>query len=331
MAGPLRFRYSPQRWSLDRVREQLLESLDDRFGARLDDPWFAVDGYEAVRLEMDNGDLALLCWNDDGAYWLGNTVTPEVLWRTDKRGFAEVPDPVSRWAERELLARLETTDPWLAEYEHLAWFFLPVFFSKDGRHTTRDFFADHAAGFPDATRDEGLAFFERALSTGMLDDHRETMAAKLGTSEGLDLGRMSATMGEFIVAYLLERSGLDFEPEVELGSGHALDYRVDGQHLVEVTRPLPPERRSAADTPVAALRETAGAKQDDQLGAHPGTTLVVDCTSFRDDEWATIAAERPRLAYKPTAVVRARPDGSVEGYRVGSLPFDLSAVDWLDD
>lgn len=331
MAGPLRFRYSHQRWSLDRVRRRLLAPLDEQFGATLDEPWFSLDGYEARRLEMANGDLALFCWRDDGAYWLGNTVTPEVLWRTEKHGFTEVPYPVSRWAQRELLARLETTDPWLAEYEHVAWFFLPVFFSKDGRHTTRDFFAEHAAGFPDATREEGLEFFERALSTGMLDDWRYTMSGKLGTSEGLDLGRMSATMGEFIVASLLDRSGLTFEPEVELASGHALDYRVDGQHLVEVTRPRPPARRSAADTPIAALQETAGAKMDDQLQAHPGTTLIVDCTSFRDDEWATVAAECPQLSYRPTVVFRARPDGSVEGYRVGTLPFEFDAVDWLDE
>jgi len=39
-------------------------------------------------------------------------------------------------------------DPWLAAYDHLAWFFLPVFFSKDGRESTRNFFREHAAGFP---------------------------------------------------------------------------------------------------------------------------------------------------------------------------------------
>ncbi len=276
---------------------------------------------------MDNGDFALFCWNGQDAYWLGNTETPQALWRTEKYDFSEVPYAVSRWGERELLARLELVDPWLTEYDHLAWFFLPVFLSKDGRDSTRDFFAEHSAGFPDATPDEGLAFFDRALRTGMLDEHRYTMASKLGTSHGLDLGRMAATMGEFTVAKLLHDAGLEFEPEVQLDSGHALDFRV-GDHLVEVTRPRPPTRR-ATGTAIGALRETAGAKNSDQLRAHPDATLFVDCSSFRDDEWAQIRGEKPSLSHEPTVVFRARPDGRVEGYHVGELPFDLDSVEWF--
>ena len=332
VAGPLRFRVSHGQWTEGRVRERLFKPLDASFGAHLETPWFGPpDGHEARRLEMDNGDVALFCWGEETAYWLGNTETPEALWRTEKHEFTEVPYPVARWAQRELLARLELVDPWLAAYEHVAWFFLPVFLSKDGRETTRAFFADHAAGFPDATRDEALGFFERALATGLLDAYRYTMAAKLGTSEGMDVGRMSATMGEFIVAKLLADAGLGFEPEIELDSGYALDFRVEGDHLVEVTRPRPPANRSRADTPIAALRETADAKTGDQLRAHPDATLFVDCSSFRDDEWATPRAERPDVSHRPTVVFRARPDGHVEGYRVGTPPFDLAgAIDWLD-
>ncbi|MFB6119285.1 DUF5784 family protein [Halosegnis sp.] len=332
MAGPLRFRVSEESWTEARVRERLLTPLAASFGAHLETPWFTPpDGYEARRLEMDNGDVALFCWTDSTAYWLGNTKTPEALWRTDKSAFTEVPYPVARWAQRELLARLELVDPWLADYDHVAWFFLPVFLSKDGRETTRAFFADHAAGFPDASRDEALGFFEDALATGALDAYRYTMAAKLGTSEGLDIGRMSATMAEFIVAKLLADAGLAFEPEVQLDSGHALDFRVDGNHLVEVTRPRPPTHRSRADTPTAAVRETADAKTDDQLRAHPDATLFVDCTSFRDDEWAAVRAEQPAVSHRPTVVFRARPDGHIEGYRIGTLPFELDgAINWLD-
>ncbi|MFB6192317.1 MAG: DUF5784 family protein, partial [Haloarculaceae archaeon] len=300
MAGPLRFRRSPESWHLDRVRGRLLSPLDDRFGARLATPWFAPPrGYEARRLEMDNGDVALFCWPTGGAnggdnadadgdgdgdgggtfaYWVGNTETPESLWRTEKVSFGDAPYPVARWAQRELLARLETVDPWLADFEHVAWFFLPVLLSKDGRGTTRRFLAS-GAGFPDADPEAALAFFEDALATGMLDDHRYTMAAKLGTSEGYDDGRMAATMAEFTVAKLLDDAGLAFDPEVELDSGHALDFRVhadadaadDGGAgtLVEVTRPRPPARRDRADTPAQAVRETAGAKRDGQLRAHP--------------------------------------------------------------
>src|SRR5699024_2717686 len=145
---------------------------------------------------MENGDRALFAWGED-AYWLGNTQTPEALWRTEKYTFDEVSYPIARWGQRELLAELQLGDSWLAAYDHLAWFFLPVLFSKDGRASSRAFFKDYATGFPDATRDEALAFYERFLSTGIFDDYRYTMATKLGTSEHVDATRMAATMGEF--------------------------------------------------------------------------------------------------------------------------------------
>jgi hypothetical protein len=331
VAGPLRFRRSNETWTRGRVREQLLSPLSDSFGARLEDPWFEVadDRYDACRFEMNNGDVALFCFRPGRAYWLGNTETPEPLWRTDKETFEEAPYAVSRWAQRELTARVELTDPWLAAFEYVTWFFLPVFCSKDGRHTTRRFFDEDAAGFPDATREEGLAFYESLLSTGVLDDHRYTMASKLGTSPGYDVGRMRATMAEFNVAKILDDAGLGFVPEVEQASGHALDFAVDN-HLVEVTRPEPPARRSGADHPVAAVRETGGAKRTDQLAEHPDSALFIDCTSFRDDEWATVRGEQPGVGHEPTVVFRTRPDGHVEGYLHGALPFDLGdAVAWV--
>ncbi|TKR25605.1 DUF5784 family protein [Natronomonas salsuginis] len=324
MAGPLRFRRSEGTWTRDRIRTQLLAPLDERFGARLDGTWFSVGDsrYDAVRLDMENGDFALVAFSPERAYWLGNTETPEALWRTDKETFAEAPYAVSRWAERELTARLEVTDPWLADYEYLTWFFLPVFFSKDGRDTTRRFFNEDAAGFPDASREAGLEFYESLFSTGTLDEYRYTMASKLGTSPGFDLTRMRATMGEFTVAKILADAGLEFVPEVEQDSGHALDFAV-GSRLVEVTRPEPPARRSHADHPVAAVKETGGAKRGDQLAKHPDATLFVDCTSFTDAEWAAVTGERPGVGHEPTVVFRARPEGWIEGYRYGPLPFDL--------
>jgi hypothetical protein len=331
VAGPLRFRRSNETWTRDRVRSRLLGPLNSSFGARLEAPWFAVgdDRYDAYRIEMDNGDVALVCARPGRAYWLGNTETPEPLWRTDKETFDEAPYAVSRWAQRELTARVELTDPWLAAYGYLTWFFLPVFCSKDGRHTTRRFFDDDAAGFPDATREEGLAFYESLLSTGVLDAHRYTMASKLGTSPGYDVGRMRATMAEFNAAKLFADAGREFVPEVEQASGHALDFAV-GDHLVEVTRPEPPARRSNADHPVAAVRETGAAKRSDQLAKHPESALFIDCTSFRDDEWAAVRGERPAVGHEPTLVFRARPSGTVEGYRHGELQFDLgAAVEWV--
>lgn len=324
MAGPVRFRHSRESWNLSRVERELHRPLADRFGATLATPWYAPPaGYEARRLEMDNGDRALFAWSDAGAYWLGNTETPETLWRTEKVTFAEAPTEVAGWAERELLAELREAEPWLADYEQVARFFLPVLVSKDGRETTRAFFRDHAAGFPDATREEGLDFYEGVLETGVLDDDRYTMAAKLGTSEERDLVRMRATMAEFNAAKLLADAGYDFEPEAAVDSGHALDFRVPAAGvLVEVTRPEPPGRRRAG-TPAAALRETVGGKTDGQLRAHPDTLLLVDCTSFGEDEWRPIREGRPAVGHEPAVVYRIRPDGNREGYALGDVALDL--------
>ena len=348
MAQPLRFRRSPGRWSADRVRSQLELPLDENLGATASDPWFtSPPGYEARRFDMDDGSFALFCWTDgdddppEGAaggpvgYWVGNTETPSELWRTDKYGFDEVPYPVSRWAQRELLAALHDDEPWLAAYPHVSWFFLPVFCSKDGAETTRAFFRDHAAGFPDATREEGTGFVEETLRPGTLDDYRETMAGKLGTSASLDLVRMSAAIAEFTAARILTEASYEATPEIEVTTGHSLDYRATDPNtgaasLVEVTRPQPVSGRSASD-PVAAVRDTAETKTSGQLEAHGGgVTLFVDCTSFPADDWAAVREAQPAVRHKPVIVLRARPNGHVEGYRKGTVPLDLSAaIDWV--
>jgi hypothetical protein len=333
VASPLRFRRSTESWSRDRVDRDLYQSLDGNLGARRSDP--RIDpppGFEAVRFDMDDGSMALFCWDGD-AYWLGNTETPSALWRTDKDGFDEAPYPVARWGQRTLQADLVDEDPWLAAYDYVSWFFLPVLFSKDGRETTREFFREHAAGVPDADRDEGLAFYESVLSTGALDDDRYVMAAKLGTSEYLDRTRMDALMGELDAAKLLIDAGYRITPEIEVTTGHSIDYRAerDGRaHLVEVTRPIPPARRTA-DTAVRAVRETGGTKAAGQLSEHGGgVTMFVDCTSFRDDEWAAVRGEQPAVRHRPAVVFRCRPDGRIEGYRKGAVPLDLdAAVAWI--
>jgi hypothetical protein len=332
VARPLRFRYAPGRWTDNTVRAEVFEPLDANLGATSRRPWFKPpEGYDARRFDVDNGDTALFCWND-GGYWLGNTETPETLWRTDKYGFDEVPEGVADWSERELRAELHQQSPWLAEYPPLSWFFLPVFLSKDGRWTTREFFSEHEAGFPDADRDEVLAFYESFLAEGVLDDDRETMASKLGTSEHLDLTRMAATMGEFNTAKLLVDAGYGVEPEIEVTTGHSIDFKARStegeQPLVEVTRPLPPNRR-AAGTPGAAVRDTAKTKTDGngQLAAHAGgVVLFVDCSSFPDDDWAAVADGRPDVGHRPAVVYRMRPDGEASGYIKGSVPLELGSV-----
>lgn len=347
MARPLRFRYAPGTWSEDRVRQQLQQPLDANLGAESQSPWFRTpNGYDAVRFEMDDGSRALFCWTDGddgpdgvgggpGGYWLGNTETPSALWKTEKYGFSEVPYAIRRWTEREFLAILHEEEPWLEPYEHVSWFFLPVFCSKDGAGTTREFFRDHGAGFPDADRSEVLEFYESLLRTGILDDYRETMAGKLGTSKALDLVRMSATMGEFHAAWILTEAGFEITPEIEVTTGHSLDYRADCNgtgHLVEVTRPQPVRNRAAA-TPVSAVRDTAQTKTEGQLEAHGGgVTLLVDCSSFPDDDWNAVRGERPDVRHKPAVVFRVRPNRRTEGYRKGSVPIDLGdAIDWVDE
>ncbi|MEE6210543.1 DUF5784 family protein [Salarchaeum sp. III] len=333
MARPLRFRYSGEAWSDQRVRRDILEPLDDNIGATERDPRFdPPPEFRARRFEMANGDLALFAWRADGpgGYWLGNTETPSALWRTDKRDFEDAPYAISRWAQREFLDTLLEAEPWLAPYRYLAWFFLPVLCSKDGRETTRAFFREHAAGFPDADRDDALSFYDDFLKTGVFQDERHEMAAKLGTSAEFDLVRMSATMSEFNVAYVLTEAGYDLTPEIEVSTGHSLDFRADDPAgngvLVEVTRPNPPSRR-VADSPIAAVKETVDTKTRGQLQAHGGgAVLFVDCSSFRDDDWQRVLGERPDVGHRPAVVFRLRPDGSLSGYAKGRVPLDVDFV-----
>ncbi|MFC3958879.1 DUF5784 family protein [Halovivax cerinus] len=335
MARPLRFRYSPESWSHGRVERQVLHPLQANIGARAVSPRYDIGGgWETHRFEMDNGDVALFVRGDDEAYWMGNTETPQPLWRTNKIGWDDAPYRVARWARRELIDTLYDEDPWLEPYPHLSWFFLPVFMSKDGRESTRAFFRDHAGGFPDADRDDVLAYFEELLKPGTLDPYRHTMAGKLGTSERVDAVRMSAAMAEFIAAKILTDAGYGLTPEIEVTTGHSLDFRAEGDGsnvLVEVTRPQAPSTR-AASGPIAAIRDTAETKTSGQLSKHGGgAVLFVDCSSFPDDAWRAIVAERPDVRHRPAVVYRTRPSGHVEGYRKGSVPLALSAaIDFVD-
>ncbi len=335
VARPLRFRYSPQSWSPQRVQQDILQPLKRNLGARSVAPYYAISGdWETHRFAMDNGDVALFARGNGEAYWMGNTETPETLWRTEKYGWEEIPYQVARWAQRELLADLHEGDPWLADYPYISWFFLPVFMSKDGRESTRRFFREHAAGFPDASRREATRYVEAILETGALDDDREVMAGKLGTSNHVDRVRMSAAIAEFIAAKILVDAGYEITPEIEVTTGHSLDYRAargETNVLVEVTRPQPPKNRAAAG-PVAAVRETAETKSTGQLAKHGGgAVLFVDCSSFRDDAWAAVRGEQPDVRHRPAVVYRARPSGRVEGYRKGSVPLDLEdTIEFFD-
>jgi len=335
VAQPLRFRFSPEPWDERRVRQQLLQPLRENIGARFVRPRFDNSGHwETYRFEMTNGDLALFASGQDGSYWMGNTETPQALWRTNKHDWEDVPYPVSRWAQRELLDTLYEEDPWLEAYPHLSWFFLPVFMSKDGRESTRAFFRDHAAGFPETDWQQATQFVEDLLSTGILEPYRYLMAGKLGTSTHVDHARMNAAMAEFITAKILADAGYDITPEIEVTTGHSLDFRAssNGQSaLVEVTRPVNPTQRVAGG-PVAALRDTAATKTNGQLSEHGGgAILFVDCSSFDDEQWAAIRNARPAVGHRPAIVYRVRPSGETEAYREGTVPLDVSdGLDFLD-
>lgn len=330
MANPLRFRRSPERWTQDRVRASLRDPLQANLGVDAGPPWFAPpDGWAARRFDVHNGDTALFCWTDDEGYWVGNTETPKPLWDTRKERFGLAPDPVGKWAQRELLAELHQAEPWLSSYPTVSWFFLPVLCSKDGRESTRDFFRDHALGFPDTDRTAALDYYETFLETGVFDDVRHVMAGKLGTSKHLDTTRMRAAMAEFTVGKILTDAGYSLMPEIEVGTGHSLDFRVrrgNSATLVEVTRPLPPTER-AADSPVTAIKETAKTKTNGQLHAHGGgVTLVVDCSSFSYDQWTSIRETQPDLGHRPAIVFWTRPDRPPEQYTLGTVPLDIGGM-----
>jgi hypothetical protein len=336
VAQPLRFRFSPESWDEQRVRQQLLQSLRENIGARSVAPRFEIGGdWETYRFEMTNGDLALFASGDEGSYWMGNTETPEALWRTNKHDWDDVPYPVARWAQRELLATLYESDPWLEAYPYLSWFFLPVFMSKDGRESTRTFFREYAAGFPNTDWQQATQFVEDLLATGVMDEYRYLMAGKLGTSTDVDHARMNAAMGEFIAAKILDDAGYEITPEIEVTTGHSLDYRAsnaDGSALVEVTRPVNPRERAAGD-PVAAVRDTASTKTSGQLSEHGGgAVLFVDCSSFDDEQWQAVADSQPAVGHRPAVVYRVRPTGHVEGYQEGTVPLDLDGgLEFIDD
>lgn len=330
MAKPLRFRVSREQWSDDRVRRDILQPLQANIGARSVSLRASIPAaYTAFRFEMTNGDLAVFAFDDEAGYWMGNTETPRALWRTDKYSWDAVPYPVSRWAQREFLDTLHERASWLAEYPHLSWFFLPVFMSKDGRHSTRRFFREYAAGFPDTDWQTAADVLETLLHPGFLDPYREVMAGKLGTSEHVDRTRMSAAVSEFLAADLLFRADYDVRPEVEVSTGHAIDFRAsDDTHttLVEVTRPTNPRRRSASGA-VAAIKDTIETKTSGQLSEHGGgIVLFVDCSGFDDAQWEAILKHRPEVGHRPTVVYRVRPGAPTRGYRLGRVPLELSDV-----
>jgi hypothetical protein len=306
VARPLRFRYDTSAWSDQRIHRKIFRDLDGNIGATQRPPWYAApSGFSIDRFDMDNGDIAFFIRGQQRVFWLGNTETPRALWQTDKMGFDAVPDPLHTWATRELLAQLHDETPWLAQFPAVSHFFLPVFLSKDGRDSSRQFFDDHAAGFPDASRDAALEHLESVLATGVFDDDR---------------------VGEFNIAKLLVDAGYALEPEIPVTTGHSIDFRVNAGEqstLVEVTRPLPPQRRSAS-SPVRAIKDTASVKSNGQLARHGGgVLLVVDCSSFSRDEWETLLEQQPAVGHRPAAVVRFVPGEPPAGYTMGSVPIDL--------
>ncbi len=330
MASPLRFRVSHETWHRERFENEVVNPLDNKFGVEVTET-SEPEEFEAYRLRMGNGDTALFAWNGTG-YWVGNTETPKALWQTEKQSFEEVDDGLGEWAQREFYRVLKDEAPWLTEYTRLAWFFLPVFMSKNGSEATREFF-QRGAGFPDASAEEAMEFYETVLESGVFEESRYEMASKLGTGENVDEVRMAAAMGEFNAAGVLDDAGYRLEPEPAVSNGHKLDYEAFGEGAedgvyVEVTRPVPPEDR-AADSPLRAVRETASRKSEGQLKEDDGL-LMVDCTSFGEEDWRTLAENRPSVGHTPSLFYRTTPDGESEAFLEGVTGLRLSGgVNWV--
>lgn len=322
---------SHEGWSEDRFERDVLRPLDDKFGADVVETK-RPEGFESRRIRMDNGDNALFAWNGTG-YWLGNTETPEALWRTEKRCFEDVGGGLARWAQMEMYDVLEREAPWTSDYPLLSWFFLPVLMAKDGRRTTREFFRG-GAGFPEASGDEAMSYYEDVVSTGVFDGCRYEMASKLGTGDGEDAVRMAATMGEFNAAAVLADAGYELEAEPAVAGGRRMDYVANGPGapegvLVEVTRPSPPRLRGAS-TAEGAVRESAVRKRRKGQIADADGVLMVDCSSMTQDQWERVVDDRPESGHEPTLFYRVFPGDGVEAYLEGATRLRLSdAVDWV--
>jgi hypothetical protein len=282
---------------------------------------------------MGNGDVALFAWRPEGsnAYWTGNTETPKALWRTEKRAFEDVGGVLAEWAQEHLLTLLFNEAPWLKRYPNIAWFFLPVLMSKDGSETARQFLRT-GAGLPNVDADVALEFYDEVVGSGIFEGERYTMASKLGTSEGDDRIRMEATMAEFNAAKILHDAGYAVEPEIEVETGHSLDFRAVGYGvdvIVEVTRPTPTGRRKAS-TPERAVRETATKKTE--AGAQlrkNDAVLFIDCSSFDDSAWSRIVEKKPSASHEPAVVYRTLPGGT-EAFLKGWTRLRLTdAVNWV--
>jgi len=150
-------------------------------------------------------------------------------------------------------------------------------------------------GSPMRPEKRGRALSRRRSARG-LDDYRETMAGKLGTSTSLDLVRMSAAIAEFTAARILTEAGYEVTPEIEVTTGHSLDFfgpRIrtpPGPPRWSRSRARNPSLDALRATPRRSVRDRRGRRRRrGQLEAHGGgVTLFVDCTSFPADDWAAV-------------------------------------------
>jgi hypothetical protein len=94
-------------------------------------------------------------------------------------------------------------------------------------------------GFPDASREAAIEFYETVFASGNHGEFRYTMASKLGTSKQLDHTRMAATMAEFNVDWLLVESGYDTTPEIDVTTGHAMACRAEKEGHWHASRSNP--------------------------------------------------------------------------------------------
>ncbi len=281
---------------------------------------------------MQNEDLALFARTDGEAYWMGNTETPSALWKTDKFGWREIPYRVSRWTQRELLATLHEEDPGSPTIRTSRGF--PAGVYVQGRPRVDPVVLSRTRRWLPRRGSPGNdALFEDFLSTGVLDEYRHVMAGKLGTSDHVDRVRMSAAMGEFVAAKILTDAGYDVVPEIEVTTGHSLDFRArngDTNVLVEVTRPQPPKTvRRRAPSP-----QSATPPRRKSTANSPNTAAARSCSSTAR-RFATTpgtpSAPNNRTSVTARSGLPRPPERSRRRVPKGAVPLELAdALEFLD-
>jgi hypothetical protein len=126
----------------------------------------------------------------------------------------------------------------------------------------------------------------------------------------------------------------DGRPDVFVTNIHAFSVPSPTRPKIENPMLLPFEERAQGNNLLinrgngtfVDRAEAYGGREGELARAAPNALLLVDCTSFRDDEWTAVLQRKPDVGHEPAVIYRFRPDGRLEGYALGALPIDLGFV-----